>query len=1510
MVRILINALLIAAILAALLIGTGASVQSELSFPGPASVVTGDPHPAPPHPDLEAKIKKGEIKLPEYIGNHKALEKRGVDVPEKIMNLRKLKRSSRTLPSPASLVSGSGAASQSGSQSQQAAGFTGQFKTLVLLVDFNDRPKSVNAQFYDTLVFSTNGSNSMWKFYWENSYGQFDIMTVNPPSSLGWSRNPRSYYNFVHGQWDGTKYVNCTYGYGGYPNNSQKLTEELVDMLDPYVDFSQYDNDGNGYVDGILLVHSGSGAELSGKTCDIWSHKWGITPRSRDGVYISAYSIQPEYWTSPGDMTIGVYSHEFGHILGLPDLYDLDSSSRGIGKWSLMSGGSWNGALGNSPSHMDAWSKQRLGWVTLNALSSGSQTIQLPQSETVSTGIYKLYGNATNTTEYFLLENRQKVGYDSALPGAGMLVWHIDDKQTSNSKEWYPGHTSTGHLWVALEQADGLWELEKNIDYGDTGDPYPGSTSKRVFDAFSTPNSDNYAGQRTGISLSNISNSSSTMGVSITFGGSGVAPVNGTLFVSSSPAAANVYLGGTYRGVTPLTLLDIVPGNYPLSVWKLNYFSDNQTVSIVAGQTTNANSNLVGLPSNISVNTTPSGAFVYLGGVFKGISPLLMANVNPAPVAINLFRINYTNTSASFLLPPNTTYLLDVVLKPINGTLNVNSSPANASIFLNGSFKGYTNTVIANVLPGSYPLVIGKLNYSNYTQALVFSSNQTITLNVSLIPLPGKIIVNSNPPAANVFLDSMPKGTAPLTISDVSIGSHQLAVTKANYSNYSQVLTISPNETKTFNVTLSPLPGTILAASNPSGGSVYLDGLLKGVTPVTIANVAIGSHQIVITKANYSNFSQTLAITANMTVSVNATLQPLLGTIQASSSPTGASTYLDGILKGLTPLTINNVGMGLHLIELTKIGYFEYNVTVNTTPNSTIVVSAILTLIPTATPLPSPSPSPSISPSPSPSPSPTPIPDSCNDSDGGIKYAIRGSVSGYAGGILYDVDDVCNGSLLTEYFCSSTKANSTMVNCASGCSNGACSPAPSPSPSVSPSPSPTASPTASPSPQTGSIFGTTNPSAATMSVDFSARGLTPLTVSGLTVGPHWVEFTKSGYQSHLAFVDVFAGQTTLVNVTLVSVPSPSPSPSASPSIAASSTPGPSPSPSPSPSISPSPTPQPQNSCIDSDNGIVPEMAGTVSGVKNYNPYFKSDSCMKGNKLKEYYCGGTSAFFTRVGCTACAAGTCIASPTPAPNATASPTPTAVPSPIPPIIAFDNSSTETSNDSAIIIWQTDIPSDSAVFYGMGQNYGSLYFDPETDVIHEAYLENLQPGVVYYYFVRSCNGLNCSNTTGYEFETLSNPAIPTPTPQIPTPPPTGGGGGTYVGGSSGWSPPAPTMLPSPSPSPSRRPAITPEFTEISQEIEERLPEIKYKPEEAEVRQMVDEATALEQQGRKQEALSLLFNARQKLLNTIATSRTQKANSSWQLALVILTLFLSALWFRFDRMRKEEEEGKGSRK
>ncbi len=375
-------------------------------------------------------------------------------------------------------------------------------RAIVILVDFSDNVylsgfAAGEPEQFDSILFSDrqtdsifNPSGSMTDYYMEVSHGQFYIQG----DIYGWYRMPNTYAYYENGDDGLTK--------------GPELARHAVDAAEADgVDFSLYDSNNDGHCDGLIIIHAGRGAEEGG--FGIWSHKANLSPAVLlDGVLLSNYNMNPEETGSTNSLShIGVVVHEYGHFLGLPDLYDIDyqpTTSDGLGRWSLMASGNYLGGS-KKPAHLDAWCKAQVGFISFTNVDANMDSAIIPAAE-YNPVAYRLRNSFTPLNEYWIVENRQKTGFDIDLPGSGLCIYHVDLAAQ-------PQNNDPFRYYVALEQADGKNDLAfTNNNVGDAGDPFPGSTNNRNFHTFSNPNSlTNVGGLMTRIGVWDISDNDSVM---------------------------------------------------------------------------------------------------------------------------------------------------------------------------------------------------------------------------------------------------------------------------------------------------------------------------------------------------------------------------------------------------------------------------------------------------------------------------------------------------------------------------------------------------------------------------------------------------------------------------------------------------------------------------------------------------------------------------------------------------------------------------------------------------------------------------------------------------------------------------------------------------------------------------------------------------------------------------------------------------------------------------------------
>lgn len=395
----------------------------------------------------------------------------------------------------------------------------GTFFIPVLLGLFADSPPDLEPFARETVqdTYFGEGPGTIHAYYAEVSGGRADIVG----HVQSWIRSTRTQAQATGGE---SGLVAGTVG------------AFIVDLLGQVhgVDWGLYDNDGpdgipnsgddDGYVDVLAVIHPTRGAECggSGKDDRIWSHRWSLksaagaafsteSPAAAGGaIRIDDYLIEPVYACSGSALNeIGVFTHELGHAFGLPDLYDTyaeDGRHNGAGNWDLMATGSWgcDGRSPQRPCHLGAWSKAMLGWVDVVAVPADQELtrLTLPPVES-SLQVYRIEAQ-DGSQEYFLLENRQRLGFDEDLFGEGLLVWQVT--QPLVEARWGSNTINAfSQMGVWLRQADGLDELgTPGGGRGDADDPFPYenvSGSHRDFHAASVPAARSRLGTATGVTL-------------------------------------------------------------------------------------------------------------------------------------------------------------------------------------------------------------------------------------------------------------------------------------------------------------------------------------------------------------------------------------------------------------------------------------------------------------------------------------------------------------------------------------------------------------------------------------------------------------------------------------------------------------------------------------------------------------------------------------------------------------------------------------------------------------------------------------------------------------------------------------------------------------------------------------------------------------------------------------------------------------------------------------------------
>ena len=377
----------------------------------------------------------------------------------------------------------------------------GKYKFLCILINFKDTKfvtedaKTKFGNLLNQTGYSENGATgSCYDYYYENSNEVFDpSFDVYGPVELNQNM---AYYGENTGD--------------SYDKNPWAMASDAVRAaIDQCgLDLAQYDNNKDCILDNVFFYYAGYSEAEGGPSDAIWPHK-SESYGTFQGISLKTYACGSELrGTSGTRMTgIGTFTHEFGHVLGLPDFYDTDyaanGSCTGLSTYSLMSNGCYNNDL-NTPPYLTYMERYMLSWA------------EAP-TELTESGNYKLepvynnmaYWTPTETeNEYFLYEYRDQTGWDSYLASEGILIYHVDQSNNvihsgrTGKMKWQSGDINNyaAHQCFDLEEAVGEANLQRDSEI-----PFPGSGNVTRFDAASDPGSIDWNGNPTNYNFTNLS---------------------------------------------------------------------------------------------------------------------------------------------------------------------------------------------------------------------------------------------------------------------------------------------------------------------------------------------------------------------------------------------------------------------------------------------------------------------------------------------------------------------------------------------------------------------------------------------------------------------------------------------------------------------------------------------------------------------------------------------------------------------------------------------------------------------------------------------------------------------------------------------------------------------------------------------------------------------------------------------------------------------------------------------
>ena len=337
----------------------------------------------------------------------------------------------------------------------------------------------------------------------------------------------------------------------------------------------------------------------------------------------------------------------------------------------------------------------------------------------------------------------------------------------------------------------------------------------------------------------------------------------------------------------------------------------------------------------VTITSQPAGASVIIDGMDRGTTPITLFDIAPGRHHLKYRLAGYEERDRFFDTNDGPYIEKNEVLEEVKGILLLKTDPPDCDIQIDGVSVGRTPKLITHLpVRGTYGIKLRKAGYQNQSISVRFNGRKPLVREEKMIQSSGTINVITDPAGAEVTVNGVSQGVAPVEVEQVPKGRAVVKFHLDGFADEVRELSVNAGDVQTLSVSLRALPGTIHLSSVPAGARFYVNDEPRGTSPLTLANIKPGSYDVRAELEGYGTISKYISIDNGGSTNVEFRLSNVMGRMEIRTSPPGAMVYLDGKRVGETKsadpsaefsdiLPIENVLEGEHTLVVKKEGYAD-----------------------------------------------------------------------------------------------------------------------------------------------------------------------------------------------------------------------------------------------------------------------------------------------------------------------------------------------------------------------------------------------------------------------------------------------------------------------------------------------------------------------------------------------------------------------------------------------------------